>query len=149
VKERRYLDRTGLQKHRSIADLMRYAALNQGADDLASYDGFVPAEFLYSTARLTRPIRSRSVAATATSSSTHSRCTCTHCSRRQILTRCEFARRARQERSSKTRAAPVCHTPPLYTNNKLTPADGFHVSADARATSISSPLRLERIQTLR
>jgi hypothetical protein len=30
VKDRRYLDHTGLQKHRSIADLMRYAALNQG-----------------------------------------------------------------------------------------------------------------------
>src|SRR5579864_2445129 len=52
VKDRHYLDRTGLQKHRSIADLMRYAAFNQGADDLASYDGFVPAEFLSSTTRL-------------------------------------------------------------------------------------------------
>jgi hypothetical protein len=29
VKDRRYLDRTGLQQHRSIIDLMRYAALNQ------------------------------------------------------------------------------------------------------------------------
>jgi len=36
VKDRHFLDRTGLQKQRSIADLMRYAALNQGADDLAS-----------------------------------------------------------------------------------------------------------------
>jgi hypothetical protein len=30
VQDRRYLDRTGLQQHRSIVDLMRYAALNQG-----------------------------------------------------------------------------------------------------------------------
>jgi len=45
-------DRTGLQKQRSIADLMRYAALNQGADALASYAGFIPAEFLSSTTRL-------------------------------------------------------------------------------------------------
>ena len=37
VKDRHYLDRTGLQQHRDIADLMRYAALNQGADDLASF----------------------------------------------------------------------------------------------------------------
>ena len=43
LKERRYLDRTGLQRHRDIVDLMRYAALNQGGDDLASYGGFVPA----------------------------------------------------------------------------------------------------------
>ena len=52
VKDRHYLDRTGLQQQRSIADLMRYAALNQGADDLAGYDGFVPAEFLSSKAPL-------------------------------------------------------------------------------------------------
>ena len=37
VKDRKYLDHTGLQLHRSIADLMRYAALNQGADFLASF----------------------------------------------------------------------------------------------------------------
>src|SRR5216684_2500764 len=37
VRDRRYLDRTGLQQHRSIVDLMRYAALNQGADYLASH----------------------------------------------------------------------------------------------------------------
>lgn len=42
VHGRRYLDRTGLQHHRDISDLMRYAALNQGADFLASIDGWVP-----------------------------------------------------------------------------------------------------------
>ena len=40
VEHRRYLDHTGLQLHRGIGDLMRYAALNQGADDLASFGGF-------------------------------------------------------------------------------------------------------------
>jgi len=48
VKNRQYLDRTGLQQHRSIADLMRYAARNRGAfvggDALASHNGFVPAD---------------------------------------------------------------------------------------------------------
>ncbi len=44
VKDRRYLDATGLQQHRSIVDMMRYAALNQGGDNLASYDGFIPAD---------------------------------------------------------------------------------------------------------
>ena len=42
VKNRHYLDATGLQQQHSIVDLMRYAALNQGADYLASYDGFIP-----------------------------------------------------------------------------------------------------------
>lgn len=42
LRSRRYLDRTGLQRHRGIADLMRYAALNQGMDNLSSFDGFIP-----------------------------------------------------------------------------------------------------------
>ncbi len=44
VKDRHYLDRTGLQQQHSIVDLMRYAALNQGADAIASFDGFIPAD---------------------------------------------------------------------------------------------------------
>ncbi len=42
IEKRRYLDATGLQCHRSIGDLMRYAALNQGADLLSSYGEFIP-----------------------------------------------------------------------------------------------------------
>jgi cytochrome c2 len=43
IENRRYLDRTGLNRHRGPGDLMRYAALNQGLDFLSDYDGFVPA----------------------------------------------------------------------------------------------------------
>src|SRR5262249_58300387 len=43
VRERKYLDRTGVAQQRDIGDLMRYAALNQGADALSSFGGFVPA----------------------------------------------------------------------------------------------------------
>jgi hypothetical protein len=42
VQSQRYLDRTGLQRHHDIVDLMRYAALNQGADFLSSSGGWVP-----------------------------------------------------------------------------------------------------------
>ena len=42
VAERRYLDSTGLVRHRTIGDLMRYAALNQGADLLSAYRQFRP-----------------------------------------------------------------------------------------------------------
>jgi len=42
VKDQKYLDHTGLQLNRSIADMMRYSALNQGADVLASHGGFIP-----------------------------------------------------------------------------------------------------------
>ena len=36
VKDRLYLDHTGLVRHRSIGDLMRYAALNQDTQQLAT-----------------------------------------------------------------------------------------------------------------
>lgn len=42
IKERRYLDRTGLQKHFGPVDLMRYAALNQGMDSRTKFDGVLP-----------------------------------------------------------------------------------------------------------
>ncbi|MDQ2774650.1 MAG: hypothetical protein M3Y57_06955 [Acidobacteriota bacterium] len=41
VRDRKYLDHTALVRHRGIGDLMRYAALNQGADLLSDYgNGF-------------------------------------------------------------------------------------------------------------
>ena len=42
LRARRFLDGTGLGRHRGAADLMRYAALNQGMDLLSNYGGFVP-----------------------------------------------------------------------------------------------------------
>jgi hypothetical protein len=42
VKDRAYLDHTGLVRHRSIADFMRYAAMVQGTDYLSTYDGLRP-----------------------------------------------------------------------------------------------------------
>jgi ribosomal protein L19 len=43
VEHRRYLDHTGLVEQRSIEDMMRYAALNQGMDRLSTFAGFQPA----------------------------------------------------------------------------------------------------------
>ena len=42
VQDRLYLDHTGLQRHRSIADLMRYDAINNFIDEITSYAGFRP-----------------------------------------------------------------------------------------------------------
>lgn len=42
VRDRLYLDASGLVRHRTIGDLMRYAALNQGADLLSLYGQFRP-----------------------------------------------------------------------------------------------------------
>lgn len=117
VKARRYLDRTGLQQHRTIADLMRYASLNQGASFLSDYGGFTPrgplprdptkvrerysdeqlyalALYIYSLKPPPNPNR--------------------------------FDARARRGREVfMTSGCVNCHTPPAYTNNKLTPAEGF------------------------
>lgn len=43
VTRRRYLDASGLVQQRDLTDLMRYAALNEGLDEYASYGGFRPA----------------------------------------------------------------------------------------------------------
>ncbi len=42
VRDRRYLDRTGLHRHRGVGDMMRYVALNQGMDRLSSWAGYTP-----------------------------------------------------------------------------------------------------------
>ena len=42
VQDRRYLDHTGLVRHRGIADVMRYAALNQAVDLYSRHGDFVP-----------------------------------------------------------------------------------------------------------
>jgi hypothetical protein len=122
LKDRRYFDRTGLEIHRSIGDLMRYAAMNQGGDSLASYAGFIPAgpptfrerpgperftrysdEQLYALARylysLEPPPNPNRFDALA----------------------------ARGQQVFEDEGCSTCHTPPLYTNNRLTPAKGFVV----------------------
>ncbi len=112
VRERRYLDRTGLEQHRSIVDLMRYSAINQGEDLLANYAGFTPgspsaaegrysdeelyalALYVYSLQPPPDPNRFDDLA-------------------------------ARGQKVFEREGCAGCHTPPLYTNNKLTPAEGF------------------------
>ncbi len=120
VKERHYLDHTGLELNRGVTDIMRYSALNQAIADLASYDGFIPradprtggrvapsavsrygddqlyalALYLYSLQPPPNPNKYDQLAA-----------------RGKIV----FERRG----------CAGCHTPPLYTNNKLTLAEGF------------------------
>ena len=42
IRDRKYLDKTGLGRHRGVADIMRYAAMNQVLDVLGNYGGFIP-----------------------------------------------------------------------------------------------------------
>lgn len=129
IRDKRFLDATGLVQHRTIGDLMRYAAFNQFVDHLNRYGDFVPSlgqhagplppptevtsffngpftrftdaqayalgRYLYSLDPLPSP----------------------HEYDEETL--------ALGERTFIEQGCVTCHTPPLYTNNELTPALGF------------------------
>ena len=140
VKDRIYLDRTGLQPQRSVVDLMRYAALNQGGDFLADFDGFIPlggpefnklpdpenplvggrysdeqlyalAQYVYSLTPPTNPNKMDELSIRGQKIFEHEGCN-------------------------------QCHTPPLYTSNRLTPAEGFTPPTDAALKYRLSPRSL-------
>ncbi len=117
VKDRKYLDHTGLARQRSVGDLMRYAVINQGAFLFAAHADFKFIEplptpetmsrysdeqlyalclYLYSLSPPPNPHKFEESAARG----------------KAIFARQRCAR---------------CHTPPLYTSNQLTPVDGFTV----------------------
>jgi hypothetical protein len=125
VEDIKYLDATGLVRHRSIGDLMRYDILNTGLDQTAHFGDFQPgsgaapfgvdgtrfsdeqlyalALYIYSLQPPPNPNRLDDQAR-----------------RGQLI--------------FEQQGCAGCHTAPLYTNNKLTPALGFHVPEDLRHT---------------
>jgi hypothetical protein len=126
IRQRKYLDKSGLVVNRGIADIIRYAATAEGIDFLSDYGGFVPfgedfkklpppetfsrfsEEQLYAVALYLyslRPPRNPN----------------------------RFDDRARQgQKVFQQQGCPLCHPAPLYTNNKLLPVDGFRVPAEHR-----------------
>ena len=122
LKDRAYLDATGLQRHRDIADLMRYASLNQQIDDLSSFGEFVPFEQFF---KLPPPehltnLRHSDEQLYALAMFVYSLEPPRNPNRMD-----ELAMRGKRvfEREDCGR----CHTPPIYSNNRLTPAVGFDV----------------------
>jgi hypothetical protein len=133
IRDRRYLDKTGLVRQRDIGDLMRYAALNNELDFLSRFGDFIPsgrdfrelpdpagpeaggrysdeqlyalARYLYSLTPPQNPNRAGSLT-------------------------------VRGEGVFRRAGCAACHTPPLYSNNKLIPADGFNVPANAESADI-------------
>jgi hypothetical protein len=124
IQDIKYLDATGLVRHRSIGDLARYAVTNQGLDTMAHYGDFQPstkrtpfssemgtrysdeqlyalALFLYSLKPPPNPNKFDSAA-------------------------------KRGKKIFAQQGCASCHVPPLYTSNKLTPALGFTVPEDLR-----------------
>src|SRR6185369_13487844 len=117
IRDRKYLDHTGLQLHRSIADMMRYAALNQGADNLASYSGFIPGTRDFRT--LPDPsklLRNSDEQLYALSLYIYSLKPPPNPNKPDRLT-------ARGQKIFEREGCAGCHTPPLYTNNALVAVD--------------------------
>jgi hypothetical protein len=137
IKDRLYLDSSGLVRHRSIGDLMRYAALNQGADELTLYNQFRPAGKL--------PV-----------ASTQSRY-----SDEQLYALSLYiyslkppdnpnkfdALAQRGYEVFMTEACDVCHTPPFYTNNMLLPVAGYKVDPQ-RNEILNIPINTDSNLTL-
>ena len=129
VRDRAYLDHTGLIRHRETGDLMRYSSL---AQDLFSQDRYgpdpggppAPPAVRYSDAQLyalalflealTPPSNPNQLDSAA--------------SRGRII----FMR----ERCAN------CHTPPLYTNNKLLSVQGFDPPSDGMAAPDIMPIKI-------
>jgi hypothetical protein len=129
IKDIKYLDHTGLMRHDNPGDLMRYAAFNQGMDMLTAYNGYVP-----------MGIKNNSKLPDVTSWRHPFGYLAKRYSDAQLyaLTQYIYSLTPPQNpnKSSKailkegslvfTKAGCVtCHTPPLYTNNMLTPVNGF------------------------
>ena len=116
----KHLDHTGVVLQRSIADLMRYVALVQGANSLDTFGKFALLDPVPNPTSLQRYSDEQLFA----------------------LGRFVYALKPPpnpnpfDERAERGRAlfrsegCDLCHTPPLYTSNKLTPVDGFKVPAD-------------------
>lgn len=118
LKERKYLDRTGLILHRDIGDVMRYAVLNQEMDFTNSYGSFKPDNSPDSVI-IQRYTRFSDAQAYALAKYLYS------------LKPLPNPEKAPAEQIAKGRlifeqeTCIDCHTPPLYSSNKLTPALGF------------------------
>ncbi len=130
VKERRYFDRTGLVRHRDAGDVMRYAALNQGADFLNRFGTFTPLtdgpadlpgpdqvgarysdEQLYALALFVYSLRPPPNPNTPKNAQ-------------------EKALVAQGEDMFQREGCASCHRPPAYTSNKLVAAPGYKVPAN-------------------
>jgi len=133
IKDIKYFDRTGLMKHDGPGDLMRYAAFNQGMDMFTSYDGFMPG----GKNKMTLPLLAEWNHPFGYAARKYSD------AQLYALTKYLYALKApknpnrfskamitRGQQVFKAAGCVTCHTPPLYTNNKLTPVNGFEPPKD-------------------
>jgi hypothetical protein len=122
IKDRKYIDHTATHLHRGIGDLMRYAALVSFAEATDYGPHHILAE---STRRVQARLSDEALYALASYIySLQPPPNPNPVDERAAAGQQIFAREG----------CPRCHTPPLYTSNKLTLAQGFDPPADVPAT---------------
>ena len=142
LKDRKYLDHTGLVRHRSIVDLMRYSALNQGADDLASYGGFIPA------ARDFRTLPDPTTRGRYSDEQLYALALYLYSLEPPANPNKFDSLAAHGQKIFEREGCDTCHTAPLYTNNKLTLAEGFDMREEHRQKYDIMPVSVETDPTL-
>jgi hypothetical protein len=122
IRDRKYIDHTATHLHRGIGDLMRYAALVSFAEtaDFGPYHMLLP-----DTKRVQARLSDEALYALALYIY----------SLQPPPNPNPFDEKARLGREVFAReGCAMCHTPPLYTNNKLTLAEGFTPPKDVPST---------------
>ncbi len=139
IKERRYLDKTGLIVHRDIGDLMRYAALNNELDFLSSFGDFIPAGRNFR--ELPEPTDPNFVGGGRYSDEQlYALALYLYSLRPPPNPNRRTAQTARGGQIFEKSGCGTCHTPPLYTNNRLTPALDFVVPTTHRMRFDITPI---------
>ena len=119
VQGRRFLDHTGLVQQRSIADLMRYIAIVQGANAFDRFGDFLLVDPVPDPTKMDRYGDEQLYALGKYLYSLKPPPNPNHASPASERGRRIFSREE----------CGACHTAPLYTSNTLTPAAGFTVPA--------------------
>jgi hypothetical protein len=128
VQHRKYLDKSGLTMQRSVEGLMRYAAMAEGMDFLSDYGGFIP---------VGKDFRQRPTAESQERFSEEHLYSLAMYLSELVPPPNPNKDNAASERGRKVFAregCATCHTPPLYTANKLLPVRGFQVPREHRKT---------------
>ena len=130
IQDRRYLDATGLTQHRDIGDLMRYAAMNQDTDLLSRYGNFVPREAVPFLLGKAPADPSKLTQGRYADEQLYALALYLYSLRPPANPNQADALTAAGKKVFEREGCAGCHTPPLYTNNALTPAIGFRPPAE-------------------
>jgi hypothetical protein len=125
VEQRRYFDATGLTQHRDIADLMRYAAMNQDGDTISQHRDFVPIKALPFFIATVPADPAKFVGGRYSDEQLYALALFLYSLRPPPNPNWMTALAAAGQKVFQREGCAVCHTPPFYTNNALTPALGF------------------------